>query len=110
MADPDKLKPGHCYLRGRGVASYAGVLREGEGVRWRCGHDHASARHADRCAGAELERRRQAARAVLELLHCGSCDIYFGPDGEVLRAREEQEGGECSLCRRPLDPVRVIVL
>jgi hypothetical protein len=46
---------------------------------------------------------------VLDLEHCGSCDVYYGPDGEVLRAREDA-GGECSACGRPLDPVRVVVL
>lgn len=109
MTDPAALRAGHCLLKGRGAAHYGGVLREGEAERWRCGHDHPVVTAAVLCAGAELERRRQAALVVLDLEHCGSCDVYYGPDGEVLRAREDA-GGECSACGRPLDPVRVVVL
>lgn len=108
-ADPAALTAGYRYLRGRGAAFYDGVLRDGERSVWECGHGHLNTVKAVHCAAAELERRREGARAVLELEHCGSCDVYYGPDGEVLRAREDA-GGECPACERPLDPVRVIVL
>lgn len=89
---------------GRGPAAYDGVLRAGERRVWSCEHAHFTSLKAAGCAAAELERRREAAKVVLELAHCFSCDIYFGPGGSP------PPGRECRVCERPLDPVKVMVL
>jgi hypothetical protein len=105
--DLDDLTPGYAHARGKGVVAYLGVLRDLGREVWRCTHKpHLVATVAVRCAEAELERRRQGSRLVLVLLHCPSCDIYFGPQARG----GEDSTGHCSLCVVPLTPVKVMIL
>jgi hypothetical protein len=103
MPDADGLVAGYAY-RGRGTASYVGVLREDPRSRkkpaWSCPHDHLVATSAVLCADAELDRRVQAGRAVFWLLHCVPCERWW-PDGA---------GPPCPLCGVPLERLKLAVL
>jgi rubrerythrin len=87
-----RLKPG--------TAAFAGVLRKSEkgAVTWACAHSHAVTRAAYLCAEAEAVRRREAARVVYVLLHCGTCGLWWDDSRGALR---------CPRCEKPLDRVKL---
>lgn len=104
---PEELLPGYAH-RHKGTSSYRGALRvtRRDPPVWTCTHDHFSPPVARRCAEAEKDRRVQAAKEVLQLLHCMPCDLYFGENGREASDRL----GECPYCDVPLGVVKVMVL
>lgn len=108
-----RLSAGYAH-RKPGVASYAGLLRTKDTARreaWRCQHDHAVTASAQACAEAELERRRQGSRVVVELERCGPCDTYYGPQaaGQGKPERALMDDGYCPRCGVVLETIRVVV-
>jgi hypothetical protein len=123
-ADPRELSTGYIFPRGKGVAAYAGVLRDGRRVTWQCtgqpGHRlHLIPAQAQQCAEAELERRLQGAQEVLRALYCKPCGVFWDL-GWLSRYRpaeppEHDIGhwlarGACPRCTGPADRVKIAVL
>jgi hypothetical protein len=108
-----RLSAGYAH-RKPGVASYAGLLRTADTARrevWRCQHDHAVTASAQACAEAELDRRLQGRRVVLQLQHCTPCDVYYGPQaaGQGKLERALMDDGYCPRCGAVLEPLSAVV-
>jgi hypothetical protein len=101
MIDPASLQPGYAHLR-RGTAAYAGALRTDPHAKaeWTCPHSHTAPYTARLCAEGELERRKQAGRAVLTLLNCKVCERWWSDSAATV----------CPRCSVPLDRVKAAVL
>ena len=101
MIDPASLQPGYAH-RKMGVASYAGALRTDPHAKpvWTCDDDHKAPYTARLCAEGELERRKQAGRAVLVLLNCKVCETWWSNSAAIA----------CPRCSVPLDRVKMAVL
>lgn len=123
--DPRELTAGYVYPRGKGVTYVAGVLRDGRREVWRCvtaipGHRaHLVPGIAQQCAEAELERRLQGAQAVLWLLHCTPCSLFWDlawlAEYRPGNPPEQDIGhwlarGCCPRCEVPGERVKVAVL
>jgi hypothetical protein len=111
-ADPRDLRAGYATIKARGAGHFAGALRLGEKIVWRCDetqrHDHIGTALAIRCAEAELDRRRQGAREVLTLLHCPAENIWWDP---ALGAMEQAlDDGRCPRCFTECVREKVFVL
>jgi hypothetical protein len=112
LTDPRNLRAGYATIKARGPGHFAGALRLGERVAWRCDeklrHDHIGTALAITCAEAELQRRRAGAREVFVLLHCEDEGLWWDP---ALGAAEESPGdGRCPRCYKPLIREKVFVL
>lgn len=112
--DAEALQAGYRHLK-PGVASYAGVLRYGANgsALWTCPHNHMLTTIAKACAGAELDRRRQSAEQVFELLHCAPCDVWFGMGREHHRDFMEDEAlgdGRCPRCGHQLTASKIMII
>lgn len=109
MAAPESLIAGYAHRnKGRGVRSYRGALRADRKAEpsWTCTHDHVSTVSAVICAEGEKDRRVQAAKEVMVLLHCQPCNVYFGEKGW----EASDLAGHCPYCDVPLGWAKVIVL
>lgn len=123
--DPRELEAGYSFARGRGVASYRGVLRDGKRAVWTCPAPGAPGGHsphlipglAAQCAQGELERRLQGAEAVVAALHCRPCWVFWdlrlasqpGPDPGEDEASHLLRG-LCPRCTGPGEHVKIAVL
>jgi hypothetical protein len=121
--DPRELTAGYAFAN-RNLSTAWGVLRDGRSVVWTCsklaGHRaHAVPLLAGQCAEAELERRREGAKAVLWLAHCVPCWAYWDLGLVAGKDPEDQEPGGlvydllrgiCPQCAVPFTRTRVAVL
>lgn len=120
--DPRELTTGYMFEQ-RNLGTAWGVLRDGSRVIWKCsvlpGHRvHVFPGQAGLCAEAELERRREGAKAVLWLAHCTPCWAYW--DLALTAGREPAEDdadaatsllrGACPVCGVPYERVRAAIL
>jgi len=118
--DPRELTPGYAHSQGKGVAAYWGVLRDGTTEVWRCARIAAHRPHmmpsvARHCAEAELERRLQGARAVLDALHCEPCWAFWDLGATAAGGLPEEDAssllrGLCPRCAGRAVRVRIAVL
>lgn len=120
--DPRELTAGYAHTRGKGVASYAGVLRDGKAEEWRCTaalrnhRPHVIPTQAAQCARAELERRMQGAQVVIRGLACAPCWLFWDLGAASQEGALPGEDitllmrGRCPRCTGPGEHVELAVL
>jgi hypothetical protein len=119
--DPRELTAGYVHPQGRGVSAYRGVLRDGRAEVWRCDRipnhrPHMAPVVALRCAQAELTRRLEGAKVVLDALHCEPCWLFWdlgqvaGGSGADEDAASYALRGLCPRCTGRAVRVRIAVL
>jgi hypothetical protein len=113
VVDPSDMVAGFSQAM-RGRAQYSGVLRNKSKthILWTCPDDHRSTPSAKRCAEAELERRLQGRRAVIDLGWCSFCRQWWTAEQVTGRhdSRVTAVTGGCPRCDVPLESVKLVVL